>query len=291
MMRTILVPLAQGFVSECAFEAAFSVAKRMNSHIRALFVRPDPDAPILRFPEIIGAFPSELITAGGRRDAIEREGREAVKIERTRFDAWRSRHEIPNVPEDARLDSCVASWAERVGEIEQIVTHFGRVSDLIIMSRFKQNDVMAELCFDAAVFGSGRPTLLAPEKLPPDLLDHVIIAWNGSLEASHAVFGAMPLLRAAGRVSIFSVRERETDDECGAELAESLSWSGIRTHRVGQPEAPCSAGAALLTTASRSEATLVVMGAYTHSRPRQSFLGGVTRHVLSEATVPILMSH
>jgi nucleotide-binding universal stress UspA family protein len=61
--------------------------------------------------------------------------------------------------------------------------------------------------------------------------------------------------------------------------------------RVGQPEAPCSAGAALLTTASRSEATLVVMGAYTHSRLRQSFLGGVTRHVLSEATVPILMSH
>jgi len=39
------------------------------------------------------------------------------------------------------------------------------------------------------------------------------------------------------------------------------------------------------------QATMIVMGAYTHSRLRQSFLGGVTKHLLAHAPVPLLMSH
>ena len=38
-------------------------------------------------------------------------------------------------------------------------------------------------------------------------------------------------------------------------------------------------------------ASLIVMGAYTHSRLWQEVLGDVTRHVLAEATIPVLMSH
>ena len=36
---------------------------------------------------------------------------------------------------------------------------------------------------------------------------------------------------------------------------------------------------------------MLVMGAYTHSRLRQAFLGGVTQHILANATLPILMAH
>ena len=35
----------------------------------------------------------------------------------------------------------------------------------------------------------------------------------------------------------------------------------------------------------------MVMGAYGHSRIRQFLLGGVTRHVLANATIPVLMAH
>jgi nucleotide-binding universal stress UspA family protein len=34
---------------------------------------------------------------------------------------------------------------------------------------------------------------------------------------------------------------------------------------------------------------LLVMGAYSHSRLRQLFLGGVTRHVLGHAMIPLMM--
>jgi nucleotide-binding universal stress UspA family protein len=48
---------------------------------------------------------------------------------------------------------------------------------------------------------------------------------------------------------------------------------------------------ALVSAAAEQQATLIVMGAYTHSRLRQSFLGGVTRHLLAHAPVSLLMSH
>ena len=282
MMRTILVPLGPGLAGEPALDAALVLAKRMNSHIRAMFVRPDPRAAIPYMP-----------LAGARFTwaAIEQQGREAAEAAKGRFDAWRSQHEIPDVPRDDRLDSCFASWAERADEIDKVVTKFGRVSDLIVMSRFKPGDVVAERCFDAAVFGTGRPTLLVPGEPALDMLEHVMVAWNGSLEASHAVFGSMQLLRAAARVSIFSVPEAACDEADGAELAEALSWYGIPTHLAGRSVVRCSTGAALLAVARMSEVSLVVMGAYTHSRLRQSFLGGTTREVLAEATIPILMTH
>jgi nucleotide-binding universal stress UspA family protein len=283
MMRTILVPLASGLVAEPALDAALLMATRMNSHIRAMFVRPEPQAAISCFPPIAGA----RLTLG----AVERQGREAAETAKARFDGWRSQHAILDVQRDDRLDSCFASWVERVGEIDEVATKFGRVSDLIVMSRFHPGNVVAERCFDAAVFGSGRPTLLVPRGPTSDVLEHVMIAWNGSLEASHAVFGAMPLLRAAARVSIFSVPEAEGDEAGGAELAEALSWYGVPTHLAGRSAVPCSTGSALLAVARMSQVSLVVMGGYTHSLLRQAFLGGVTREVLAEATIPILMSH
>jgi nucleotide-binding universal stress UspA family protein len=283
MIRTILVPLTPGVASEPALDGALSLAKRVNSHIRAVFVRPDPAAVLSHLPSTIAS----RVT----RHAIEREHGEMAVDEKARFDAWLARHGIPGAPVDQRLDTCFASWLETAGELEPILTRYGRVSDLIVMARFAAENVQAQRCFDAALFGTGRPTLLVPDRTPWDMIDHVLIAWNGSIEASHAVFGVMPLLHAAGRVSIFSVPTPENDETTGGELAEALSWQGIRVHQAIRPQTAPSIEAALLAAAVQCGATLIVMGAFTHSRWRQSFLGGVTRHILSEAAIPVVMSH
>ncbi len=51
------------------------------------------------------------------------------------------------------------------------------------------------------------------------------------------------------------------------------------------------AGQALLDFAAEEQAGWVLMGAYGHSRIREFLLGGTTRHVLANATLPVLMSH
>ena len=48
-------------------------------------------------------------------------------------------------------------------------------------------------------------------------------------------------------------------------------------------------GAGLLAAAREFACDPLVMGAYSHSRLRQRFLGGVTRHVLEHAAVPLIM--
>jgi nucleotide-binding universal stress UspA family protein len=47
----------------------------------------------------------------------------------------------------------------------------------------------------------------------------------------------------------------------------------------------------VLAQVAALDADLLVMGAYGHSRLREMILGGVTRDVLRNMNVPVLMSH
>jgi nucleotide-binding universal stress UspA family protein len=251
--------------------------------IRVLFIQPSPETTLAYGPDVI-------VAVGVTREVIGRETLVAAAATNDCFVDWRNRN---NVSEAAGvgLDSCVASWTEQFGEIETVVVHLGRVSDLIVVQRPSSISVHGQRCFDAAVFESGRPTLVIGEKLPCDITDHIMIAWNGSLQASRAVLGAVPLLHLASRASIFAAPQSESEGVDATNLAEALSWHGIRAHQVPGPRGGNSTGGALVSAAVEQQATMVVMGAYTHSRLRQSFLGGVTRHLLTHAPVPLLMSH
>jgi hypothetical protein len=127
MIRTILVPLTAGLSSEALLDAALSVAKRLNSHIRVLFIQPSPDTALAYLPDVI-------LAAGVTREVIERETQEAAAAAKDRFADWQRRNNISEAT-GVRLDSCFASWSEQFGEVETVVAHFGRVSDLIVVQR------------------------------------------------------------------------------------------------------------------------------------------------------------
>ena len=71
MMRTILVPLTAGLEGEPVLDAALALARRLNGHIRALFILPDPHAVLAFLPDVI-------LAAGVTREVIERERQEAA---------------------------------------------------------------------------------------------------------------------------------------------------------------------------------------------------------------------
>lgn len=293
-LRTFLVPAATGVDPIPRLDVALALARRFGGHVEALHVRPDPAATN-------GIAGDAMLGAAALIDAFEREGREAAVAARAAFDAWRGRRGLPDGIVDHRLDSVFASWRERVGDLERLVTRRGRLCDLIVADRPDgRGAAAAEVILDAAVFGTGRPVLVTPAGRIPadeDLLRHVVVAWNGSLEATHAVAGALPVLREAERVSVFVAPPRreggaEEDEAADLDLAEALHWHGIRARRAGPEPGPTgSVGEALLAAAARLDATMIVMGAYTHSRVRQMLLGGVTRHVLSHATMPVIFAH
>ncbi len=47
----------------------------------------------------------------------------------------------------------------------------------------------------------------------------------------------------------------------------------------------------MLSRLADQDIDLLVMGAYGHSRLRELVLGGVTRKIFQQMTVPVLMSH
>ena len=152
----------------------------------------------------------------------------------------------------------------------------GRLSDLMLVSRPDSDQFRTERAFDAAVFDTGRPTLVLPRYVPAGILDHLLVAWNGSLEAARAVAGAMPLLHEAKQVSVFSALEEGETGEPDLDLAGALRWQGINAARLRPGTVAGSVGAEFLRTAAHQSATLLVMGAYTHRRLQQMLLGGVT---------------
>ena len=60
---------------------------------------------------------------------------------------------------------------------------------------------------------------------------------------------------------------------------------------VARQQANIDVGSQILSRAADSDADLIVMGAYGHSRARELVLGGATRSLLEAMTVPVLMAH
>ncbi len=283
MTISILMPLAQELRASQVFDAALLLARGLKAQVRAAYIQPDPAAAASMIPDMVMA-------SRVARDVIEREARRAADAIKVSFDEWQYRN--------GRLAKCgaeatgwSATWSEHVGEYEPVITRFGRLSDFIVLPRPGASEIVAKRCVDAAVFGTGRPTLLVGDAIPVSLTDHVLIAWNGSLEASRAVLAAMPLLDRVKRLTVFTALEYGAEAVDLEDLTASLRDHGTRTPEVVFPGDERSTGAALIAAADTHHATLIVMGAYTHSRVREAFLGGVTRHLLAHAPVPLLVSH
>jgi len=156
--------------------------------------------------------------------------------------------------------------------------------------------VPGELAFlpEELALGVGRPVLVVPRYGTFETVgQRVLIAWNGSREATRAVNDAIPILKMATKVTVLSVDpEGEPDRRLpGADLALHLARHGIAAEAESTQALDIGVGDVLLSRAADLGADLIVMGAYGHSRLREMMLGGATRHLLQHMTVPVLMSH
>lgn len=121
-----------------------------------------------------------------------------------------------------------------------------------------------------------------------------MICWNASREATRAVADTIPVLRRADvvQIAMFNI-DKEPDvnaEHAGHDLAVYLARHGINVE-VLPPQVDKNIGSAVLALAEEQSCDLLVMGGYGHTRFREFLLGGVTRTVLGDATMPVLMSH
>lgn len=178
----------------------------------------------------------------------------------------------------------------------------GRVADLIVLSQADPDGGGPGLLADLpayVVLHAGRPVLMVPfTGAYPSVGRRVLVSWDASREAARALQLALPLLRGAAAVDIAvfdtGSGKRTADDAIAADPLPYLARHGIKAalalHKL-DPRRRNEVGEALLSLAADKAADLLVMGAYGHSRMRETILGGVTRTVFESMTLPVLMAH
>ncbi len=285
--KKILCALCGGDGDVAALETAFAVAKPQDGHVAALFVRNDPREAVPMMGEGVSGTLVEQIVQIADRDSSERAG-----TARQRFEAVRARFGAAPAAAAPGPGGLSASWTEAVGHFEEVPVQAARLADLTVFPRVGvEQESYATMMLEAVLMGSGRPVLIAPAAAPASVGRKVAVCWNGTAEASRAVALAMGVLAIADEVHVLSADTGKTKSGTAAGLVEMLAWHGVRAVPRPVQVRGEAVGAALLRTAGEAGCDLLVMGGYGHSRLREMILGGVTRHVLNHATLPVLMAH
>lgn len=170
-----------------------------------------------------------------------------------------------------------------------------RCSDLIVAQQEGPGNEDNYDDLESLVFESGRPVLFVPyiatEAKP---IKTALIAWNDTREAARAAFDAMPLLKKAATVEILTVDAQNNVEQsattAGAEIATALTRHGVNVTLNSQSSAGIPVAAVIENRVSDTQADLLVMGAFSHSRLREFLFGGVTDTVLKSMPCLTLMS-
>ena len=146
---------------------------------------------------------------------------------------------------------------------------------------------------ESLVLSSGRPIILFPPHSKVSRVHRVLVAWNATRESIRAVADALPLLVRAEAVEVVVVdhqRQRTHGQEPGADIARHLARHGAQVEVRRLSSGKEDVGRLLLSESATFGADLLVMGAYGHSHVSEWMFGGVTRTVLYQAGLPVLMS-
>jgi nucleotide-binding universal stress UspA family protein len=279
-MKTILVPIESHEAIRPALETALMLARRFDSYVEGFALR-------FRVNEFVAVDMAGAIPLESLRDENLEEARRARQI----FESFMAEQAVPRTGTAA--SSLSYGWLDEAPEGEGFVGSYGRVFDVIVMSRPEARTIGLHVrALESGLFESGRPVLLAPPSPPRQLGTNVLIAWNCSTEQARTTALAMPLIRNAERVTVLSVKGgTEVPGPLADQAVQYLQRNGIAATLSVVDVAGRTTGEAVLAAAQSLNCDLLIKGAYTQSRLRQMIFGGATRHILGHATLPVLMAN
>ena len=284
-IRKILLPLTGTAAGESALTTALMAARIWNAHVTAMHVRVDSrDVAPLAGEGLSGAMIEEMMSA------TEKESGDRANAVRHMFERFVTAQNVQVAEARPNAGAATASFASVTGREEDLVAQQARLADLTVVPHPEAGaDVSSSDALHAVLFDSGRPVLIAPHTAPVTLGTRVCLGWNGTAESAAAVLAALPWLQQAEAVRILFADGYQRRGPSAQDLAAYLLLHGVRAEPVTFHGVGNSVGAGMLSVAKDFRCDLLAMGAYSHSRLRQLILGGVTRHVLENATIPVMM--
>ena len=283
----ILAPLTGGPRDAVVLASAFAAARPFHAHVVALFVRPDATEAVPFFGDGVSAQVVQEIAEAANAAADA-----AIKLARASLEAAANTVGAEIIAAPAPSGSLSASFREVLGNFADQVTLAARLSDLVVFGPLKEGDRpgLTE-AFEATLLETGRPVLLSANPAQPSFCKKIALAWNESVASAHAVTAALPFLKCAESVEILSVSRNQDEPIDSSELKTYLQLQGVTASERKVDAGTRVVGDVLLEEAIKSGAGLLVAGGYGHSRLREMFFSGVTRHVVSHAGMPLFLVH
>ena len=257
--------------------AAVSLAETHGAHLTGLYIAADPILP----SNLRAEAPPEYL-----RMLLERQ-EEAMAEAEKRFKETLRKAGLKGDCRTAHVPSSL---------VPSTISLHVRYADLVFLGQ-PEPDARGEYQSSNAedvIMASGRPALVIPYIGAGETLGRrVMVAWDGGREAARAVADAMPLLEAAEQVEVCVINPNSGSHgaEPGADIALHLARHGIKVEAQHLEVRDMSVADAILSRLADRGIDLLVMGAYGHSRIREWVLGGTTRQIFAQMTVPVLMSH
>lgn len=273
-MRNILVHAAEDTRCVDRIGLACDLAASDGSTVTGLFVRP--------YPIIVPAMPP-----GGAVTVVE-DLREVYDIA-----AKRTKEAFTKL---TNAKGVSAEWREDQGEADECLSFQARYADLIIVGQWSPDDPADPGTVDlagAVALSAGRPVVAVPYTgaVSSDW-KRIMVAWDSSRAAARALHDAMDFLIAANHVDVVCV---DPDDSAGrdpgADIAAHLAHHGVKAEAHRLSRGSLTTADTLISATSDMSSDLLVMGAYGHARLTQIVFGGVTRNVLRQMPIPVLLSH
>jgi nucleotide-binding universal stress UspA family protein len=213
------------------------------------------------------------------RELREGTARERTEVIEAEFKRWKRAS-----PERNRI-----LWSDCPGEISECMRGISQGIELITLSHSENLDGRDALHY--ALFHSRKLVGVAPRgSHQQKVLDHIVVGWKPHDNAYSTVTAAKSWLQAAGKVSVICVNDHadRNYERTATQLFQSLTIPcEIRTVTSEQ----MSVGQCLLDQAEAMDASCLMIGAYHHGPLLELVLGRVTRHVLSHASLPLIMKH
>lgn len=182
--------------------------------------------------------------------------------------------------------------------LDTLVARLARYSDLVVATQpygAGRTPLQVNI-LEAELFGTGGPVLVVPAGKTAGAapFKRVSVAWNETSESFTAIRAALPVLKAADKVDIVMIdppsHSPERSDPGGA-ICMMLSRHGVNAEVAILSRTMPKISDVITRFATESGSDLIVMGAYGHSRFRESILGGATRDMLENAPLPLMMAH
>lgn len=146
---------------------------------------------------------------------------------------------------------------------------------------------------ETLILSAGTPLLLMPENAVFGPIRHAILGWKASAQSNRVLHDLVALAEPGARIEVVSIAggtESDADAEARAGVVAHLTRHGFAAESLRFDDGRADVDQ-LRAFGVQQKADLLAVGAFAHSRVREIILGGVTRGLIQDSILPVLMAH